>query len=71
MNAEDEHELHRRIVEAITADDWIRYEWVEVTGPSDSQRMFVQGKIRTPDESAKAKADVEAIGWDAWREQHR
>jgi len=59
--------MTHRPIESISADEWIRYRWIEVTTWTDRSRMFAQGYLRDPDESAKAKTDVESVGWDVLR----
>jgi len=45
----------------ITRDEWILYQWQDITTYSDSVRMLLRGHFRTPDEGAKAAGD-----WDIW-----
>ena len=40
---------------------WIAYEWIEVTAYGEIERQFIQGKMRTPEEGARAAGD-----WDIW-----
>jgi hypothetical protein len=45
----------------ITRPEWITYEWIDRTLHGDSERMLLQGHMRTPEEGAKAADD-----WDKW-----
>jgi hypothetical protein len=45
----------------IRRNEWIAYTWIEVTENADATRRFLRGKMRTPDEGARAARD-----WDLW-----
>lgn len=61
----------RRRLSTISAEEWIRTLWVEVTEHRDNERMFVSGGLRTPDEAAREKANGEAMGWEEYRAETR
>ena len=64
-------ERERRPVDEISGEEWWRWRWVDVTRLDDSERMFARGFALTPAEAAEAKAQIDAIGWDAYRERLR
>jgi hypothetical protein len=45
----------------ITHFEWALYEWIDVTPPESTERMFVRGKERTPDDAVRAHGD-----YDSW-----
>jgi hypothetical protein len=47
----------------ITREEWVKWYWINVTGPTDIEPVFVQGAERTQDAIARAMAE-----WDSWRE---
>jgi hypothetical protein len=59
--------LTPRALSTLSADDWTRMRWVDVTKHGDSERMFLDSGLRTPGESAREQANVEAIGWEVYR----
>jgi hypothetical protein len=53
-----------RPITEITKDEYIAYEWIEVTSLTDLFRMFVRGRERTPEEALQASKE-----WDAFDNQ--
>jgi hypothetical protein len=43
----------------ITRNEWIKYQWIDVTRMGDPERMMLQGFLRTPDESYQAMMEWE------------
>ena len=56
-----------RPLSTISALEWVRWKWLEVTQQDDRARLFVIGRLRTPEEAAREQANVNAIGWDEYR----
>ena len=48
----------------ITRTEWIKYQWVDVTQMGDTERMMLQGFLRTPDESCQAMEEWEVTAED-------
>ena len=48
----------------ITRTEWIKYQWVDVTQMGDSERIMLQGFLRTPDESYQAMEEWEVTAED-------
>ena len=47
----------------ITRNEWIAFQWIDVTEMGDEERIFNKGYKRTPDEAAQAQ-----IEWDETEE---
>jgi predicted RecB family nuclease len=43
----------------ITREEWITFQWVDITEMGDSERMMLQRFQRTPDEMMQAMEDWE------------
>ena len=43
----------------IIRTEWIKYQWTDVTQMGDSERMMLQGFLRTPDEAYTAMVEWE------------
>lgn len=50
-----------RTMLTIRRDEWVAWDWIEVTEFKDSERQFIRGRERTPDEGARAASE-----WDTW-----
>jgi hypothetical protein len=48
----------------ITRQDWIAWQWQEITSLDDEDRRFMRGQKRTPDEALQAMEE-----WDATAEE--
>ena len=48
----------------ITRTEWIKYQWTDVTQMGDTERMMMQGFLRTPDEAYQALEEWEVIAED-------
>jgi len=57
--------LEKKLAE-ITRNDWIRYDWVELSYSSgdSNDRTFLRGSEHTPNEAAQAMED-----WDSTAEE--
>lgn len=44
--------------------DWVLYNWTEVTRIEDLKRQFLRGRERAPDEAFQAKME-----WQVWMEE--
>lgn len=53
--------MDKKTLKEITDMEWVVYEWIEVTTGGDTERKFIRGRERTPDEAATAQHD-----WDIW-----
>lgn len=43
----------------ITREEWVTYQWIDVTQMGDEERIFMRHYKRTPDEMAQAMMDWE------------
>jgi predicted RecB family nuclease len=50
--------MEKRLSE-ITREEWITFQWVDITEMGDSERMMLQRFQRTPDEMMQAMEDWE------------
>ena len=48
----------------LTRTEWIKYQWVDVTQMGDSERIMLQGFLRTPDEAYQALEEWEVTAED-------
>jgi hypothetical protein len=46
---------------SITNEEWIYWQWTEMTTLSDPERIFVRGRRRTPAEMAEEIRNIELI----------
>jgi hypothetical protein len=51
--------MEKRLSE-ISRQEWIAFQWIEITEMGGTERVFIQGFRRTPDEAADAQSD-----WDS------
>lgn len=53
-----------KLLSEITRTEWIKYQWTDVTQIGDSERIMLQGFLRTPDESYQAMEEWEVTAED-------
>lgn len=55
--------MEKKLLE-ISRNEWINYQWFDVTQMGDTERMMARGLLRTPDEAYTALME-----WDETAEE--